>query len=541
VRALLQHFRRLSPATWLSLASLVAAALMLWRPLAYFLRCHGPIAFDDGYTVALAERIIDHHWLPYVDGCSHRGPLLYWSTAVFQALFGRFSWVGPRYLVAIVNLATLGGVYLAALWARRPVAAATAVLVQVWLVCAYDTASVFGVTGEIIASCFSVYAFAFTSLALVRLEGTKSRFVVLLLAGLCAAAAGLAKQTALPAVSWTERETPGSRRLVLVAALVGGFALPFVIVLGRYAASHQLSTFWYWYYTYNADVYMAPHRHDSLRKAFDPLFDDRSFALLGLGLAVIGVLAARVAALGPRPIKPVRAYVSGAFELTLTLLTLLALLGALAPMRFFFHYFVPLFPLVALLVGVGFERTLVQSKGSRLGFGLASVLVVLGVLSVTLFANDRVMRGLREYRHNGGWTGAYPEPVCAYIDAHSRPGSPLFIWGFDGDIYVTCRRKPASRFVYMTLVAGSVPDRAWQAPNPKFVARGAREQLMADLQESEPDVVLDMPYNMKGVSASTVPELNRYLRANYCKQPTLKTKDTREATPWIRRGRPDCP
>ncbi|GMV16432.1 MAG: hypothetical protein AMXMBFR56_46560 [Polyangiaceae bacterium] len=551
LRRLLSFFRRIPFETWLSLAALVAAFLMFGRELAFFRRQPSPVAFDDGYTAAFAERIIDRSWLPYVDACSHRGPLLYWLIAVFQKLFGRFSWVGPRNLSFVLWFATIAAVYVSAMAAKRRVAAGIGVLLLVWFAAVYDVPATFGVGGESIAAPLVVFALALVTIALDRLEALRWRAVLLFLAGSLAALAGLAKQTALPSIAplalwtaavwWSDRAEPGRRSGFLLLALGAGFLLPILAVLARYAAGGHLRTFWYWYYVYNAEVYMAPHRDDSFRTVFDRLFDHRSYALLGLAVLVIVGLLARVAALGPRPWRLSREYGKGGFELTLVWLTLLALVGALAPLRFFYHYFLPLFPLAALLVGLGVERAFAQAGGSRAAFGVASALAVVSLFAVTLFAHDRLMRGLTDARKGGGWSGVYPEPVCDFIDLHSKPGTPLFIWGFDADLYVTCRRKPASRFLYLTVVAGTVPDSSWHEPDPRRVARNSRQQLLADLEEANPEIVLEMTGHMKGVGMNVAPEIFQYVDARYCRGAVLKTKSGRDVTPWLLRQGPACP
>src|SRR6185436_8033131 len=70
-------------------------------------RIPAPIGFDEGYIAALAERMIDGRWLPYFDGVSHRGPLLYWVQAVAQILGGRQEWAGTRWLAFCAFQATL--------------------------------------------------------------------------------------------------------------------------------------------------------------------------------------------------------------------------------------------------------------------------------------------------------------------------------------------------------------------------------------------------------------------------------------------------
>ncbi len=547
----LRGIRRVPFGTWLSLPALVAAIVLLWAPLRFFLKHPSPVAFDDGYTVALAERIIDKAWLPYVDGVSHRGPLLYWAHAISQSVFGRFEWSSARHLANLLSVATLLSIFAAAVAARQRVAAAIAVLVYVWLVSVYEISAVFGVGGEQVSTPLTVGALALTTVALMRAERLGTRAGLLFAAGCLAAMSGLAKQTALLSVAplglWTlatalsERREGARRRWWLVAALVLGFVVPFALVILRYALSRGLGAFWYWYYVYNAQVYMGPHRDDSLRTAFDPLFDHRNYALLALGLAVATAVCARIAAFGKTDRSLVSLISAGGFEISVALLTVVTLVGALAPMRFFYHYFVPLFPFAALLVGIGMERAMAGAGGSRWALVAASATAIIFVFLMTLFAQDRLMRGLREARDRGGWSGVLPEPICDYLDQNSQPGSPIFVWGFDGDVYVTCRRPPATRFVYLTMVAGVVPDRSWRPPSAAAVAPRAREQLIADLTESKPGVVLDMPKNLKGVSLHSVPELVAHLKDHYCEMPTIHAKDGRAATPWLRRGTAQCP
>lgn len=543
--------RRVAPAAWLSVPALVAAVALLWTPLSFFLKNPSPVSFDDGYTVALAERIIDRSWLPYVDGCSHRGPLLYWAHAISQYTFGRFEWSSARHLANVLALATVASTWVAAAAARRWVAGGVAALIYVWLSCVYEVSAAFGVGGEHVSTPLTVGALALTSVALLRASRLRSRVALLAAAGCLAALGALAKQTALVSIAplglWTlsaslaQRKAGQTRWWLLALALVLGFALPFVVVVLRYALAKNLGTFWYWYYVYNAEVYMAPHRNDSLRTAFDPLFDHRNFAMLALAIAVVSAVCSRIAAFGKSTRNLALLYAEGGFELTVALLCVVTMVGALAPMRFFYHYFVPLFPFAALLAGLGVERALARADGPRWAFFTASAVALACVFGMTLYAHDRLMRGLRESRSKGSWSGVHPEPICQYLDESSRPGAPFFVWGFDGDLYVTCRRAPATRFIYLTMVAGVIPDRTWQAPSTAAVAPHAREQLLADLTETRPDVVLDMPGHLKGVSLTTVPELLGHMKEHYCEMPAIRAKDGRVATPWLRRGTARCP
>jgi hypothetical protein len=144
---------------------------------------------------------------------------------------------------------------------------------------------------------------------------------------------------------------------------------------------------------------------------------------------------------------------------------------------------------------------------------------------------------LHEQRAHGGWHSPRPDPICAHIDEFAGPKEPIFVWGFDGDLYITCRHPAAARFTYVTMLAGVVPP-FWTDRRPERVAPGARATLRRDLEQSRPPVILDVP--LHGFSMSDVPELKELLGRDYCPLPAVKGNGGREPHFFGRRDRGLC-
>jgi hypothetical protein len=534
----------------LAAIAIAVAGVLLARTQAFFLTEPGPVAFDDGYTVALGERLIDGSWLPYVDGCSHRGPLLYWAAAIAQKLSGRFNWLGPRWLSVVLTFGVLLGSVVAGVAIRRYLVAAIAALVYVYVLSIYETGAAYGILGETVAAPFVVWSLALTALGLLRARRLPARCALLAFAGMSAALAGFAKQTALatigPVSLWALLAALGApgllrkHRVLLAGAAPAGFVLVVMVVVIRYAIAGALGTFWYWYYSYNTEIYMQPYVGVPLLWEFAGFFAREHWSLFALTLASVAALGGFFARLARAGKKLEFAGGSAGFEPCLALLTVAMFVGAAAPYRFWPHYFLALIPLGALLAGTGVDRALAGTVGNRAVRFLA-LLTTLGTLTaLTLYAADFRLVDLKRARRMGGWASVLPEPICDYIAKHSAPDSATFIWGFDSDLYVTCGRRPATRFLYLTLVAGNLAGRWWGEIRLDRVARGSREQIVSDLQATRPPVILDMPANMGGVSIRVVPELVTLLDRDYCVQKGISSKNGRKATPYLRRSGGPC-
>jgi hypothetical protein len=507
---------------------------------------HAALHFDEGYATAFGERLLDGHLLPYVDAFSHRGPLLYWSAALAQWLGGRFEWNGVRYLILTVFVASTVALFLAGIATRRVLAGAVGALLFVYInVCILETESVFGLLAEPIGNPFAIASLTFTAWALHRSESVRARLFLLALGGAMAAVSALAKQTYLPligpyvlwvaAFAWSREELSTRARIEHLAAPILGWLMPLAAVVLIYASAGKLRAFFYWYVTYNRDIYMDPYRD---AKTFEILRDwarDQGIlviALLALLVNAFAQVAQRVA--GPARGFAARYFHAG-FQCTVALQVLLTVIGSLAPLRFFAHYYLPPVPWVAILVGIALEQSVDSSpvlSETRRKVGYLGVALLLGAFS-TLMLNTQLKRW-KSLRAQGAWADARPEPICAIVHKYAGPKDPIFVWGFDGDLYITCQRHPASGFLHTTMVAGVVPP-FWRDERPERIALNARETLISELTERRPPVILDSPDRSRGFSITLIPLFKNYLEGRYCFNQQTRAKDGRSIGVWIRK------
>jgi hypothetical protein len=534
-------------------AAAIVAGIALVFCLTAALRLHGflihvagPIGADDGYTMAMGERLLDGHLLPYVDGRSHRGPVYYWSAAFAEYAAGRLTWAGARWLPAVTSMLSLVFVFATGLTARRPLGGAIGSVLFAWIVFVVLFPSPgFAVTGEGVASTFLTAALLFETIAFERATSPRRQRGFLFAAGVLAGLGGMTKQTALPIivplVVWAilrDRELTGSWRKSFRSASVLALGTFVVVagIVGLYAAIGQLGTFWYWFYTANADIYMQPYRGYSAWTAFV------SFARVHQPWAVTAFLVGMSAPLTQGVIVVRRRMVASAgyssLEAIAAGLAFLFFAAGVSPMRFWPHHFLCAVPFAALAVGLRAENGLRRTTESP-GLLACAVLASLPVALLTV-TSGQLMNDLELQRRGGYWPRRAHEKVCKAIDSYSTSAAdPLFAWGFASDLYLTCHRHPASRFTYLTLVAGIVPP-FWNEVKEVRVARGAREDLVEDLRTSRPPVIIDAPETLGQVSMTQVPRVGEYLTANYCQHGTEETNHLGTVSIWVRKDLASC-
>jgi hypothetical protein len=543
-----QRIQRATPDTWLWALVCSIAALYGLRAAWFFYAQNASVHFDDGYVTAMGERLLSGHLLPYVDAASHRGPVMYWLAALAQALGGRMEWHGVRALTSLAFLTSAGGIFAAALLAGRRVVAAFAALafvfISIWLL---ELQTVFGLVGESIATPWLVMAFLATSLALTRPRSLRLRCGLLAAAGALSALSGLTKQTYLIAmlpllvwvcaVAFSEGDDVARRRWAPVLAFAAGWLAPTLAVVLLYLAKGELGTFYYWFYRYNVDVYMAPYAGVRVTKTLYHFAAQHGYLTLALVLLTTSAASQHAAPLLVSFRELPRAYARRGFELTVLALAVFSVAIGMSTLRFWAQYFLPPVPWLALLIGLSLEHALGESPHqpqperrpwapllvAALGFGGFAV----GML-------EQVMSGLAHERAiRAAWVDARPERLCADIDRLAPEPGPLYIWGFDAEYYITCQRQPASRYVYSTLISGSVPP-DWGI-HPEWSARNSIDNLLEDLRSTQPQLILDSPQRARGVSITQLYQLDDYLRDNYCEVGELRTNDGRRMTAWQRR------
>jgi hypothetical protein len=212
-----------------------------------------------------------------------------------------------------------------------------------------------------------------------------------------------------------------------------------------------------------------------------------------------------------------RAWDEHGFVTTVALGALATIAISNAALRDFMHYYVQVVPWAGLLLGLVIEAAL----GSRVGLGRVRACIVrlaIVVPAMLLVANGWAWR-VREYnaKHKKWWPDRRDSAVCTYVRAHSERTDKLFVWGFMPELYAECERRPASRYVFTTFVAGLVPwfDKSVEEED-RLAVPGSRKQLLADLEATEPPVIVDAAKTMSNRPMKRYEVLAKYLDEHYC-------------------------
>jgi hypothetical protein len=219
------------------------------------------------------------------------------------------------------------------------------------------------------------------------------------------------------------------------------------------------------------------------------------------------------------------------------LLSMITFASGMIQMRFWGHHFIAALPWAGLVAGLAITAPLHALRG-RL-YAAASLFVALVLIvglgrSVGYNAWQRARAGLAMVRRP-----PIEDPMCQQIHRYAGKDDPIFVWGWDGDLHVSCARKVATRFVYTTMLAGVVPP-FWDEAHKARVAKDAPAQAAHDLNVSKPPLILDMPAKLHGIRVTAVPELRRILKKDYCKLEEVVGGDGRQATFYGRKDRGLC-
>lgn len=487
-----------------------------------------PVSNDEGYIAAMALRMIRGQWLPYVDGVSQRGPLLYWLSAAFMRAGGVWTWMPMRALgFALAALQVILSFALA-LELGGAVSAALCAVIVAHLLCfeliPWDGA---GVNGEPLGATFALASALVLARAQLRAPSSERRRTLsLAAAGALGACAALSKQMfvahALASLAWIaigpsakDDERPHTKREKLRDGLAYslGFASPFAIVTAIYAASGHLRTFVYYFQQYGREVFMDPVTMSTTRAAFAPQIE-RSLTLVGAVTLGTFALVGRALFSDEKLASRRRA---GALFVAVNVA--LGFLGALFTTRFFGHYFVQVIPwvaLVAALVVADTDHTHNQSvpqKSERSRWA-----IVAGAVVVCLVGNVARGRQIERARETDRWfQDPTDDPISRYVRENSRPEQPVFVWGFRAETYLSAERWPASRYVYTVYPAGVVPwFAATRAEMERRVVPGSREALLGDLEREKPELIVDAGRTLLDQYMYNYPVLRAYMDQHYC-------------------------
>ncbi len=517
-----------------TVALLLALGVLTRVHLHFLIPYPTPVSNDEGYLSAFGLRMIHGHWLPYVDGVSQRGPVLYWLTALAMRIGRSFSWVPIRILAMVAGLSTVTLAFGVAAELATPFAAGVAALWLTWFLgFELNPWDGVGLNGEVIAMVFALASMLCVARSMRGERARHGAYVVA--AGVLVALAGLSKQMtlfhALPSAAWLLLGREGDTRSVQARALdlarfALGAAIPYGGVLLLYAATGHLGEFSYYYQRYGREIFMDPVSWEVYR---DKTREQLDKYMLGIG-AVGGTSVVAVAQGVGRWIEAAeRSRVERLRHVAGTLFALgqlaCGVLGAGFTGRFFPHYFVQLHCVAAVVAGLAASRAIGASaeygerdpRGRR-GQTWAQATLVFGAGVLLLIAAVTLARNVRTRRETDRWyQNPRLDPIARYVAERTTPSQKIFVWGFRAETYVSAERLPASRFVYAVYPSGVVPwFQASREDEERRQVPGARALLIQDLEREQPELVVDAGRSMSGRYMYNYPALRAYLDRSYC-------------------------
>ena len=504
------------------------------------------IGLDDAYVAAAGQRLLDGHWLPYVDAVSHRGPLLYWISAILQSV-STDGWMGPRLGSFLFAEAAAVLIFAIGAAAKRPFAgffgAAVFTFATTFAMAPHDGMAF---NGELVAVPFVLGAVLVTVYGLRDEVSAERRVWIAALAGFLTTLGALGKQPALahlvPIALWwasDQARRRGSSKTdwrPLIGIVVGAVT-PWLALLSFYLRTGHLRTLLYYLFTYNKKVYFAPVTAGMAVESTYAYF--RMHSEVVLIVLVVGAWAAAQWLSSVQRIRSPRSWLEAYAETglisTVAFNGLLAFGAAVATFRFFDHYFVTAVPWVGLWAGLIVDGSLKSLPARRAWASAILVSTVCLFLAITGVVHRHWLDGQRRM---GLFGDPHDEPVTNYIIATTRPGDRIFTWGFAPEYYVSTRRKAASRFVFTTFVSGLVPwfDHMTIDQENALAVPGSRDLLIRELEANQPELVLDVPSSLRGRSMRRYEQLAAWLERSYCYEATIVGRNSHVADVYRRKS-----
>jgi Dolichyl-phosphate-mannose-protein mannosyltransferase len=444
-----------------------AIPLILYLPF-----LNEPLMRDEGLYASVAQAM-DHGAVPYQDAFDNKPPMVFaWYYVSFQ-LFGE-NLMAPRLVVALLSA---GATYLLYIHARILFQDSTRALVA-----AAAFAGTFGIAAIETNANTEYFMVPFVvAMGLFFTLGQRSRAAGwYFAAGLAGGIAIMTKQTAafpvaflIAYAAWRSFRTgDGSLSalrdsgLIAVGALAAGLAITAPIVAAGAFPDMRDALF-----TYTLNYSSAAPTEARLRTSFEGLL----FLLRVAGPWLI--LAATGAALAVR-----RGHNDTLFFIGWLLAPIAAIFVA---GRFYYHYYVALFPALALLVPLAVAWLAANWRSLPVRFVALPVLVVLAG-SALWASGDIYLRSSADGRHIAKYDDPnYPtresqsDELADWVEANTRPGDKIYNIGFHSELYFLADRRSPTRYMF---------------DHPLMVDSTYVGDAIAELEADPPVLVLDTTY-----------------------------------------------
>jgi hypothetical protein len=483
---------------WLAVAVIVVAVVAIRLSNASF-----ALERDEG-EYGYAGQLILQGVPPYQAAFNMKFPGTYYAYAVVLGLFGQTA-SGIRAGLAVINAATIVLVFALARRFLRDRAAIVAAAV-------FATISL---APKMLALSAHATHFVLLPLLAALWVGLNRRSGALraLGAGVLVGVAALMKQHAVifvPLIAaiafWPPEDdepAPWIGRVGRAAIVLGGAAIPIVVVAAVLALQGALSAFWFWTVDY-ARAYVSEVSIGDAPAVFAQTWPRVSDSLLpiwvGAGVGLVVLWATR----WPRHLR--------------IWLTAFAVTSALAICPGFYfreHYFVLLLPVVGMLVGVA-ANLVDRMTEPRLGTwgavtaqsALAAVLVVPFFVGqgAMLFGHSPVDLSRAIYSSD---IFNDAETVGRHIRDNSAPDARIAVLGSEPEIYFYAGRRSATGYVY-----------TYALMEPQPYASRMQDEMIRQVEDAHPEfvvAVLDQTsWLMRPASERTIVDwVSRYTDACY--------------------------
>ena len=475
-------------------AILVAALVMGWI---FWLRAPSWQAkiwnVDESIHAAVADVILDGGVI-YRDAIDQRTPLSYYVFAAVFSVAGNSLFAVRVVIAAMIGLTAL----LLGAAVRRRHDGLTALLAMV----AYGAmssqllypADTFAANTEWFVGLFSAAAAACFWLGREALPSARRCFWT----GMLLAGSVLSKQSALLEVAapilalWgalTVGRLSVGQSLLRTSALVAGFLGPVLLTLAALAAAGAWDDFWFYAWNYNIQFYGPEIAFPDKIASAAPwiLAIWTQYPVLCLVGAATGV-ALIWRALQARPTDEMRE--NRAVEFYLLAWCALSLGGAMSGGRGFDHYFIVCLAPFSWAAARG--TTIALNRVSQWIAPSSKRRTVTWVFGAILFAAPAVWHA-RLAREVVIQPDDPSYRILDVVTKHSGPDDPIFVWGFNADVYTLAHRSPASRFIYCSFQTGLIP---WTNIAPEIdtsyaIVPHAMDDLLTDLDRTRPRVLVD--------------------------------------------------
>ncbi|HEV2390913.1 MAG TPA: glycosyltransferase family 39 protein [Verrucomicrobiae bacterium] len=455
------------PALYIALGLLVVLALVVFVRIRLL---HTPLERDEG-EYAYAGQLLLEGIPPYQDLYSMKWPGTFAAYAGIMGLFGQ-SIAAIHLGLLLTNLATAALLFFLA----RRIAGTVAGLV----------ASVAFALLAIIPASFGLAAHATHFVLLPALGGVlllehreepraRWRFV---LAGILFGLAALMKQAGaafgLFGVVWVgyeELSQPGrnsSRFAQRLGCLVAGGLLPLVLTAWWLAGAGVFHRFWEWTFVYSRAYVNILTPMAGLHRLFSNGMNLVRAAPALWALAAVGLTLLWF----DRSLRPWRFFILSFLFFSFV---------AVCPGWYFRgHYFIVLFPAVALLIAVSVRAgpDLMGTQRRLLG---ALPVLVFGLAALGLFYRSRaIFFRLTPTQISRDIYALNPFPeaieIGRYLKSHCPPDARVAVVGSEPEIYFYSHRRSATGYVY-----------TYPLMEPQPYARAMQQEMIHELQQAKPD------------------------------------------------------